>query len=107
MDANLVERIDRPSTEDSEPKIFTVEQAEELLQKASKYGLLPYISLGLFAGLRSAELMRLDGKAVKFEDRSIIVGQEVAKKRVPASGGHVRCPVCLVESIEAASWADR
>jgi len=81
MDANLAERIDRPSAEDSEPKIFTVEQAEKLLKNANGFGLLPYISLGLFAGLRSAELMRLDGKDVKFEDRAVIVGQQVAKKR--------------------------
>jgi integrase len=81
VDANLVERIDRPSAEDSEPKIFTVEQAEKLVQNANKFGLLPCISLGLFAGLRSAELMRMDGADVKFDDRSIIVGQQVAEKR--------------------------
>jgi integrase len=81
VDANLVERIDRPSAEDSEPKIFTVEQAAKLVQNANKFGLLPCISLGLFAGLRSAELMRMDGADVKFDDRSIIVGQQVAEKR--------------------------
>lgn len=43
VDANLAERIDRPSAEDSEPRIFTVEQAEELLTNASRFGLLPYI----------------------------------------------------------------
>ncbi len=81
VDANLAERIDRPSAEDSEPKIFTIEQAEKLLENANKSGLLPYIALGLFAGLRSAELMRLDWKDVKLEDRAIVVGQHVAKKR--------------------------
>jgi integrase len=81
VDANLAERIDRPSAEDSEPKIFPVEQAEKLLENANKFGLLPYIALGLFAGLRSAELMRLDWQDVKMEDRAIVVGQQVAKKR--------------------------
>jgi integrase len=81
VDSNLVERIDRPSAEDSEPKIFTVEQAQKLLESADGFELLPYISLGLFAGLRSAELLRLDGKEVKFDDRAIVVGQQVAKKR--------------------------
>ena len=81
VDANLAERVDRPSAEDSEPKIFTVEQAEKLLENANRFGLLPYISIGLFAGLRSAELMRLDGNEVKIEERAIIVGQHVAKKR--------------------------
>jgi integrase len=81
VDANLVERIDRPSADDTEPKIFTIEQAESLLKHANEFGLLPYVALGLFAGLRSAELMRLDAKDVKFEDRAIVIGQEVAKKR--------------------------
>lgn len=81
VDANLVERIDRPSADDAEPKIFTVEQAEKLLKSANGFGLLPYISVGLFAGLRSAEMMRLDGKDVKFDDRAVVVGQQVAKKR--------------------------
>src|ERR1035441_10105544 len=81
VDSNLVERIDRPSAEDSEPKIFTIEQAEKLLNNANRFGLLPYISLGLFVGLRSAELMRLDGKDVKFDDRAVVVGQQVAKRR--------------------------
>ncbi len=81
VDNNLAERIDRPSVEDTEPKILTVAQAEELLKNADEQALLPYISLGLFAGLRSAELMRLDGKDVNFDKRAIIVGQHVAKKR--------------------------
>jgi integrase len=81
VDANLVERIDRPSADDSEPKIFTAGQAEKLLENANGFGLLPYVALGLFAGLRSAELMRLDGKDVNFEERAIIVGQQVAKRR--------------------------
>jgi len=81
VDANLAERIDRPSPEDSEPKIFSVGVAEKLLKNADKCKLLPYISLGLFAGLRSAELMRLNGEDVKLEERAIVVGQQVAKKR--------------------------
>jgi integrase len=81
VDANLAERIDRPSVEDSEPRIFTVQEAENLLKNANDHGLLPYIALGFFAGLRSAELMRLDGKDVNFEERAVVVGQQVAKKR--------------------------
>jgi len=81
VDVNLAERIDRPSPGDSEPEIFTVEQSEKMLKNAKGFGLLPYISLGLFAGLRSAELLRLDGKDVNLEERAIIVGKHVAKKR--------------------------
>ena len=38
VDANLAERIDRPSVEDSEPKIFTVQEAENLLKNANDHG---------------------------------------------------------------------
>ena len=78
---NLAERIDRPTAEDKDPEIFTVEQAGNLLKHAAKHQLLPYIAIGLFAGLRSAELLRLDGAAVKLDDKSIVVGHSVAKKR--------------------------
>jgi integrase len=78
---NLALRVERPSTEDKEPEIFTVDQAHQLLRKAHKHGLLPYVCLGLFAGLRSAELMRLDAAAVKLDGRSIVISKAVAKKR--------------------------
>jgi len=80
-DRNLVERLDRPQTEDKTPGIFTVAQARALLKNAQAHDLLPYISLGLFAGLRSAELERLQSDAVRLADHSIIIGPEVAKKR--------------------------
>jgi len=78
---NLVKRLTRPSVEDVAPGILTPLQAGQLLQHADKYQLLPYIAIGLFAGLRSAELHRLDWQAVKLAERCIIVGSEVAKKR--------------------------
>jgi integrase len=78
---NLVASIPRPDTEDSDPEIFTVEQTAGLLEHAEKHDLLGYIVLGLFAGLRSAEINRLDWKDVKLAERNIIIGTAVAKKR--------------------------
>lgn len=60
---------------------MTVEQAGALLRHANEYQLLPYVSIGLFAGLRSAELLRLDAGAIKLSENSIVVSAEVAKKR--------------------------
>lgn len=81
VDANLVDRISRPAPEDKEPGILTIGQAETLLTHAPAFGLLPYIALGLFAGLRPTETLRLEWSAIKFDERAIIVGAEVAKKR--------------------------
>lgn len=81
VDTNLTELIDRPTVEETTPEVFTVEQAKALLENAGKFGLIPYIALGLFAGLRSAEMMRLDSKDISFENSTIKVGADVAKKR--------------------------
>jgi integrase len=80
-DVNLVERITRPTPEAGEPGIFTVEQAARLLEHADGVGLLPYVALGLFAGVRSAELQRLDWSAIKVSERAVIFGAGIAKKR--------------------------
>ncbi|MCG3150167.1 MAG: Tyrosine recombinase XerC [Verrucomicrobiae bacterium] len=78
---NIAASIPRPTAEDAEPEIFTADQAARLLEHAAEYELLPYVAIGLFAGLRSAELLRLDWSAVKLAERSIIIGANVAKKR--------------------------
>jgi len=78
---NIAASIPRPTAEDTEPEIFTPEQAARLLEHAAAYDLLPYVAIGLFAGLRSAELLRLDWSAVKLAERTIIIGANVAKKR--------------------------
>ena len=51
------------------------------MENAESVGLLPYVALGLFAGLRSAESQRLDWSAVKVSERAVIVGAGIAKKR--------------------------
>jgi integrase len=80
-DANLTDRIERPKTDDNEAGIFTLNAAARLLKHAGEHQLLPYVALGLFAGLRSAELMRINWEAVKVADKAIVVGAKVAKKR--------------------------
>jgi len=80
-ESNLIKKITRPDPEDGEPGILTVPQAAALLENAEQFGLLPFAALGLFAGLRQAELMRLDWSAVKLAEGAVIIGVEVAKKR--------------------------
>jgi site-specific recombinase XerD len=79
VDANLTESIERPAVDETKPEIFTVDEAERLLRHAHKFGLLPYFALGFFAGVRSAELDRLKGDSIHFEDKVIRIA--VAKKR--------------------------
>ena len=56
-------------------------QAKALLTNAGQFGLLPYIAIGFFAGLRSAELMRSEASAIDLNNRVVVVSALVAKKR--------------------------
>lgn len=79
VESNPVALLDRPQIVTSDPGIFTVEEAERLLKHAPEFGLLGYIVLGLFAGLRPAETMRLDAADVRLDAKAIIIGSHIAK----------------------------
>jgi len=80
-DMNQAGNIDRPTVDETAPQIFSLEKAESLLTRANTFGLLPCIAIGLFAGVRSAEQMRLTGRSINFESKTIVVGADAAKKR--------------------------
>jgi integrase len=81
VSANFAERIVRPLLEKKEPGYLGVDAARCLLEHADDFGLLPYVVIGLFAGIRRAELLRLDWSAVNVVDREITIGSEIAKTR--------------------------
>jgi integrase len=70
------------------PGILTIEQAARLLESASEET-LPYWTIGLFCGLRSAELERLDWSRVNFQKGLIEV---TAKSSKTASRRFVTIP---------------
>lgn len=59
-------------------EIFTVQQMADLLTHASEQ-LLPFLAIGAFAGLRSAEIDRLDWKEVRLGTGYIVVEKGKAK----------------------------
>jgi integrase len=63
---------------DTVPGILTVEETSRLLENAPEK-LVPYIAIGAFAGLRRAELERLDWKEVDLQSRLIEVTASKAK----------------------------
>jgi integrase len=81
VSVNLTKSIPRPEWDPGEPGILRVEQIQQLLRHADEFGFLPYICIGLFAGLRRCELMKLDWTAVKRPDREIVVDATIAKTR--------------------------
>jgi integrase len=65
----------------SKPGILTVEQATTLLVNAAPE-IVPYIAIGLFAGLRRAEIERLDWSEIDFDSDRIEVTAEKSKSKV-------------------------
>jgi integrase len=76
--SNPAEKTAKAKVVDSPPGILTVQQTECLLESASPE-LLPYIAIGAFAGLRRAELERLDWSDVHFDDNLIEVTAQKSK----------------------------
>jgi integrase len=76
--------VTNPVVEDAQPGILTVKQSWALLNTAMEMPeleLLPYVALGLFCGVRSDELARLDWNAVDLEAGHVTIGPKIAKKR--------------------------
>ncbi len=81
---NPVAQIERPTLTDKPPEIFTVNEAAQLLAAAqmhAKLELVPYVAIGLFAGLRASELDALAWKEVNLAERMIEVTAIKAKTR--------------------------
>lgn len=70
--ANPAAKIALAKEVDAPPGILTVAQAANLLEQAPS-PILPHLAIGLFAGLRRAELERLDWADVHFADNLIEV----------------------------------
>jgi integrase len=83
--SNPINDVPKPRVPVAATEIFTVQEARKLLFGASEHvpGLVPYLAIGLFAGLRTAELGRLDwsdvtDSAIRVEPRT----SKTASRRV-------------------------
>ena len=80
---NPVTALPLYSAPERTPSILTVEQTALLIQKAAEteasLGLLGFVTLGLFGGIRRAELERLDWSAFKSERRMVTIEGSIAK----------------------------
>jgi len=82
--SNPLENIERPIVTRGRPEIFKVDEAAALLTTADlhpKLEFLPTIAIGLFAGLRTEEIKKLDWRNIDFEHRIIDVDERIAKRR--------------------------
>ena len=78
---NPCKAVKRPRSDDSPPSIFTPPEAQKLLLTAFKTdpGMIPYLAIGLFAGVRPLEIQRLQQQDIT--DRYIEITAAKAKTR--------------------------
>ena len=75
---NPVASVDRVKISNGDCEVFTPDEAAKLLASAPE-DFLPCLALGLFAGIRSAELERLKWQDIDLKARHIVVGKSAAK----------------------------
>lgn len=79
---NPAEGIAKAKLRDEEIGTLSVRQCEVLLRGALKQSeMMGFVVLGLFAGLRPAEIQRLDWSAVDLRERTVVVAGSQAKTR--------------------------
>jgi integrase len=81
IDSNPVAHTAKPKLIDTSPEIFAVDELRALLDAATRTGadVLPMLAIGAFAGLREAEIQRLDWSEVDLARGHIEVKAAKAK----------------------------
>ena len=81
VERNPIRRTAKPKLVDNAPEIFAVDELRALLESANRIapGVLPMITIGAFAGLREAEIQRLDRSEVDFARGHIEIKATKAK----------------------------
>src|SRR5262249_8922558 len=81
IEKNPIPRTAKPKLVDSPPEIFTVDELRALLEAANRItpDVLPALAIGAFAGLRDAEIRRLDWGEVSLARGHIEVKAAKAK----------------------------
>jgi integrase len=74
-------RIERVSVDRKPPAILTPAQADLLLRVVPNI-CRPYLILGIFAGIRPEEIMRLDWHAVDLETKTVRVDGKTRRRRI-------------------------
>lgn len=80
---NPCHKVERVTVETGQPMIFTVAQARKLMETCQTHEktLLPFLTLGMFAGIRPGECKGLKWGDVDLEMKRVTIHQSIAKKR--------------------------
>jgi integrase len=75
---NAVAKLAKAKVVRGAPEIFTPAQMQTVLEKAPR-DFIPYLAIGAFAGLRSAEIERLDWSEINLTEKFIDIKAEKSK----------------------------
>ncbi len=81
---NPVEKIEIIKVDQKLPEIFSLKEVTQLINEALKIGggaLIPYITIGLFAGLRPFEMQRISWEEIDLDERLITLQGKHTKNR--------------------------
>ncbi|MDB4322988.1 tyrosine-type recombinase/integrase, partial [Akkermansiaceae bacterium] len=81
ISTNPVAHAISPKVRRKRAVILSPEEASSLLENAEKE-ILPSLAIMLFCGVRQGEMARLDWSAIDFEDSTITISAEIAKRDV-------------------------
>ncbi len=79
--ARIAKNTELATTSASAPGILTPEQAEKLIANSTDHQLLAFVCIGLFSGLRVAEIKKLDWSDVDLKSKFINVSAGNSKTR--------------------------
>lgn len=83
IERNPVESLEKPHVDQPSPQILSVPQCRKLMEAAidGNKGIVPYIVLGLFCGLRPEEASQLQWSDIRLDSGTIIVQATTSKRR--------------------------
>ncbi len=76
--AFTLDGIEKYKSASAQKEVFTVEEMKLLLQN-SRPEMLPFLSIGAFAGVRSSEIHQLDWSCINLDDNEIRIPESIAK----------------------------
>jgi integrase len=106
LDRNPVSAIDKMKSVDQAPGIFTVDELRLLLEKAPAE-LLPMFAIGAFAGLRTAEVVRLEWSDVDLRRGHINIAatkSKTARRRLITMAPNLRAWLAPYASHTGRLW---
>lgn len=81
LPVNQLKFVEHEVEQYKEPTTLTVEQVKKLFDAAIKHvpGVVPFMALEFFAGIRTEELEKMDGADIDLKEKSIFIRAGVAK----------------------------